>query len=243
MAGSRCAASATRLTQALPALKGRSRSANNHDPRVAGKRVEKRGQPVRREARGPFGDVGIRFGESEHHRGRAPDLRFHRAITVADGPPRHFGDRWKPFTTSVVGGAPGPSGLGRRSIDRRAVRTGSRSSSEVMRACCSWRKPRAANSVHEGLGHRERAQHQRLRPMGQRRTIHSLGWVWRVSLARASAHVGAQLQRRDLGCRTRVGARPPGREGLGKEIVQQRQEGKGRSDAVRLLMRGTLRRV
>lgn len=177
-----------------------------HDkPRPPGRgeaRRRGRGRPVRRKTRGPFGDVGIRFGGSEHHRDRAPAFRFHRAITMADGPSRHFGDRWKPSTTSVAGGAPDPSGFGRRSFDRRAVRTGSRSSSEAMRTCCSRRKPRAANSVHEGFGHRGRAQHQRLRPTVRRRTIHSFGCRWRVSSARASVHAGARLERGDLGCRT-----------------------------------------
>ena len=40
MAGSRHAASVTRLIQALPALKGRSRRTTSHGPRVAGKRAE-----------------------------------------------------------------------------------------------------------------------------------------------------------------------------------------------------------
>jgi hypothetical protein len=72
--------------------------------------------------------------------------------------------------------------------------------------------------------------------------------------AMASARVGAlcrlwprprtiQARARGFGCAARAPLRDFGRAGSGAESGWQRQEGKGRSDAVRLLMRGTLRRV
>jgi hypothetical protein len=91
-----------------------------------------------------------------------------------------------------------------------------------------------------------------------------LGGVWamlRTALAGssfvsalASANVGAlcrlrlrprmtQARARGFGCVARAPLRDFGRVGSGAESGWQRQEGKGRSDAVRLLMRGTLRRV
>jgi hypothetical protein len=183
-------------------------------------------RPVRRAARGPFGDVGVRFGGSEHHQCRAPALRIHRATSVAGGPSRHLGGRWTPTTTSVAGGAPGPSGLGRRPIGRRAVRTGSRTSSEVKRARCRRRKPTAAIDVHGGFGHRGRARNQRLRPTVQRRTTCSFGWRWRASPVRASARAGARHERGDFGRRRRVEARPSGRgwSGQGERAEMARRQ-------------------
>jgi hypothetical protein len=45
---------------------------------------------------GPFGDVGVRFGGSEHHQGRAPTLRFHLATSVVAVGAIIGSGRWRP---------------------------------------------------------------------------------------------------------------------------------------------------
>lgn len=61
-------------------------------------------------ARGPFGDVGVCFGRSEHHQSSAPALRIIAPFRWPMDVLHDFGR----------GGASGPSGLGRRPLGRRS---------------------------------------------------------------------------------------------------------------------------
>jgi len=191
----------------------------------------------------PVGDVGVRLGGSEHHQGSAPALRFCR-------PPR-----WSAGVTSASAGEAfrPPRGSG-GDFGRRTVWTISPTLSGGQ-----------ANRVGNGFGLRRRTVHraglgqQRARAhvgFGQRghRNPDSFGSTGctqprqlrldrlhsrRQRLRPAAAH---RYRSGGFGCRngTALGS---GRAGPGEESVQHRQEGNGRSDAVRLLMRGTLRRV
>ena len=100
----------------IPLLQGRPRRATHQ-----GLRAEEQGTSGTGSAglpggsNSPFGDVGVRFGGSEHHQGRAPAFRKHHSTSVA----------WSPLPASAGGGPPGPSGHGRqprlpRSPDRFA---------------------------------------------------------------------------------------------------------------------------
>jgi hypothetical protein len=74
-------------------LQGRPRCTSSHDLRVAGRRCSgAKGIGLLVSLLRPFGDVGVRFGGSEHHLGSAPALRSRR----------HFGGRWRPYRPRSV---------------------------------------------------------------------------------------------------------------------------------------------
>jgi len=182
-------------------------------------------------SKSPFGDVGVRFGGSEHHQGRAPAFRTRRD---------HLGGRGRPRKLRRAEANRAPRGTG-GGLGRRTVRTGSRTLLGGL-----------ADRAVEGLGPGRQSRSQRPRPADTRRERNGFGRRARATPARASAHGGAGIGG-GLGpvrCKPSPVASAagealldPGRASPGEDRRQQGQEGNGRSDAVRLLMRGTLRRV
>jgi hypothetical protein len=144
---------------ATPALKGRPPA---RQTTALGRRGSARtrgwSRPACRSTRGPFGDVGVRFGGSEHHQGRAPALRHHRATSVAGG--RSPRPRSREAIRALRGLADGHPTVVVRT--RFAVLFGGDAN-----------RPRTAPaahgiSVHDGLGRRGRTHHQALRRLAAR---------------------------------------------------------------------------
>jgi len=183
--------------------------------------LERRGSRTGRFAgrlRGPFGDVGVRLGGSELHQGSAPALRLRH----------HFGGRRTPsprLRSRRMSSGP----LGVRAAASAAGRSG--------QLADLFGDPRA-----RGLG---------LRPSAAPASATASARAGAPASATASARAGAMCQPRPRPRRAQARVAAPATAGAARlrpgspdaKSVRQRQEGNGRSDAVRLLMRGTLRRV
>jgi hypothetical protein len=168
-------ASVARLIKAPPALQGRSRRATPRGLRVTGRCTPgtgPAGSPGG--SNSPFGDVGVRLGGSEHHQGRAPTLRSCRATPVASG--RHR----QPRPAEADRAPRGTAG----DLGRRAVRTGSRPSSEGR-----W------TTLPTAPARRGERRSQRPRPAAMRRVANGLGPRRRTAPDRVSARHGAGLRR------------------------------------------------